>query len=276
MVMQVLVLAVQNAVPYEQLGVATSGATLFRSIGGSLGTAILGAIFTQRLDDALAGGSAPADIGALDPSAVSQLPAAARDAFISAFTDALGLVFVVAAGVMAVAFLFTWLLEERPLRTTVATAGMGEAFATPEDPSSVRTVATELSRLVGREGAAEFVRRTTARSGLEVTPLESWLLVRTATDGTLDVRGVAESNEIDLERVRDGCRELHRRGMLTDAGDAETGLTVDGAAAVDALADARRGALEDLADDWSPREHPELAEFIERLSEDLAGDAPRA
>ena len=51
LVMQVLVLAVQNAVPYEQLGVATSGATLFRSIGGSLGTAILGAIFANRLAD---------------------------------------------------------------------------------------------------------------------------------------------------------------------------------------------------------------------------------
>src|SRR6201746_1682448 len=49
MVMPVLVLAVQNAVPYEMLGVATSGSTLFRSIGGSLGTAILGAIFSGRL-----------------------------------------------------------------------------------------------------------------------------------------------------------------------------------------------------------------------------------
>src|SRR5256885_11253766 len=49
MVMQVLVLATQNAVPYDQLGVATSGATLFRSIGGSLGTAVLGAIFTAKL-----------------------------------------------------------------------------------------------------------------------------------------------------------------------------------------------------------------------------------
>jgi Na+/melibiose symporter-like transporter len=49
MVMQVLVLAVQNAVDYSDLGVATSGATLFRSIGGSLGTAVLGAIFSNRL-----------------------------------------------------------------------------------------------------------------------------------------------------------------------------------------------------------------------------------
>src|SRR5215213_8501082 len=49
LVMQVLVLAVQNAVPYSMLGVATSGSTLFRSIGGSLGTAVLGAVFSGRL-----------------------------------------------------------------------------------------------------------------------------------------------------------------------------------------------------------------------------------
>jgi hypothetical protein len=276
MVMQVLVLAVQNAVPYEQLGVATSGATLFRSVGGSLGTAILGAIFTNRLDHLLSRGPASGDIGTLDPSAVSELPAAARNAFISAFTDALGLVFLIAAGVMAVAFLLAWLLEERPLRTTVATTGVGTAFATPEDPDSVRTIAAELSRLVGREGAADFVRRTTARSGVDVTPLQTWLLVRAASDGTLDVPDVAETSHLPEEQVRDACRELHRRGMLTEDGDAGTGLTADGAAAVDALANARRGALEELAADWSPSEHPELAEFIERLSEDLAGDAPRA
>ncbi len=48
-VMQVLVLVVQNAVPYSELGVATSGATFFRSIGGSFGTAIFGAIFSNVL-----------------------------------------------------------------------------------------------------------------------------------------------------------------------------------------------------------------------------------
>ena len=48
-VMQVLVLIVQNAVPYSELGVATSGATFFRSIGGSFGAAIFGAIFSNVL-----------------------------------------------------------------------------------------------------------------------------------------------------------------------------------------------------------------------------------
>ena len=55
LVMQVLVLAVQNAVDYADLGVATSSASLFRSMGGSLGTAALGAVFTARLTTELAG-----------------------------------------------------------------------------------------------------------------------------------------------------------------------------------------------------------------------------
>jgi EmrB/QacA subfamily drug resistance transporter len=247
MVMPVLVLAVQNSVPYEQLGVATSGATLFRSIGGSLGTAILGAVFTAQL-----GGAGQQDI--------------------DAFTDAIGTVFVVAAAVIALAFALAWLLEERPLRTTVTT-GMHEAFATPEYPDSVRTVARELSLLVGRDGAAEFVRRATARAGLDVSPLESWLLVRAADEGTLDVAGVAESNGLEEARVRDGCDELRRRGLLIES-DGTTGLTADGAAAVDALARARTAALRDLASEWTPEEHPELVEFIERLSRDLAEPAP--
>jgi hypothetical protein len=250
--------------------VATSGATLC----GSIGTAILGTIFTNRLDDLLASGPATGDVGTLDPSALNRLPATQHDAFVAAFTDALSLVFTVAAGVVAVAFLLSWLLEERPLRTTVATAGMHEAFATPEHPDSVRTVARELSRLVGREGARDFVSRTTARSGLGLSTLEGWVLVRTATDRILDVPVVAETNELAVDEVRDACRSLHRRGLLTDAGDA-TGLTADGAAAVDALAVGRRGALTEMAAEWEPHAHPELALFIERLSEDLAVEAPR-
>src|SRR4051812_24014727 len=69
MVMQVLVLAVQNSVPYEQLGGAPWGAPLSPSIGGPLGPAVLGAVFTNRLADALTGtlpANAAARLGSLD------------------------------------------------------------------------------------------------------------------------------------------------------------------------------------------------------------------
>ena len=77
LVMQVLVIAVQNAVDYADLGVATSGATLFRLIGGSLGTAALGAIFSTRLtanlERLLPAGSA-ASSTQMSPQAIAALP----------------------------------------------------------------------------------------------------------------------------------------------------------------------------------------------------------
>jgi EmrB/QacA subfamily drug resistance transporter len=101
MVVQVLVLAVQNAVPYEMLGVATSGSTLFRSIGGSLGTAVLGAIFTGRLRaDLPGGGGAAAGAGGLNPAAIKRLPPVQHEAFIAAFTDAW--LTVLWAGILAI------------------------------------------------------------------------------------------------------------------------------------------------------------------------------
>ena len=65
--MQVLIIAVQNAVDYKDLGAATSGATFFRSIGGSFGTSVFGAMFS----DVLAGDIAPALHGVPLPSGIS-------------------------------------------------------------------------------------------------------------------------------------------------------------------------------------------------------------
>ena len=83
MVMPVLTLAVQNTVEFRHMGVATSGATLFRSIGGSLGVAAFGALFSHGLQSrvmaALPAGTALPP--ALGPAAVHQLPDAVRDAY---------------------------------------------------------------------------------------------------------------------------------------------------------------------------------------------------
>ena len=184
--MQVLVLAVQNAVDYAQLGVATSGATLFRSMGGALGTAVLGAIFTRRLDDELAGSPAAGVQGTLDPSGVARLPDELRTLYTSAFTDALTTVFLVAAAIVFVAFLLSWMIEERPLRQTVETAGVGEAFASPSSGDSLRELMSELARLVGRDRARAFIERTVAAAGLDLAPGTAWLLVRGAEGMPLD------------------------------------------------------------------------------------------
>src|ERR1019366_6368329 len=94
LVMQVVVLAGQNAVEYRDLGVATSGATLFRSIGGSVGTAVLGSIFSNRLSAELSSSlpaSARGSLGAggsvtLDTAKLARLPAPIHTIFLTAFT----------------------------------------------------------------------------------------------------------------------------------------------------------------------------------------------
>lgn len=120
MVMQVLILAVQNSVDLRHMGVATSGATLFRSIGGSIGVSVFGALFSHsllgRLSSDFAQGAA-----SLSPAAVHALPAAQQQAYLLAFSGAMHGVFLVASGIAGVAFGLSWLLKEVPLRKAVGT-----------------------------------------------------------------------------------------------------------------------------------------------------------
>jgi hypothetical protein len=132
--MQVLVLVVQNDAPARDVGVATSTATFFRSMGGSLGVALFGA-FASRLAGELT--ALPAEVAArlsggvdISPDEVHALPPVVRHDFLLAFVDALQPVFVVGAALTAVAFGLSWLLREVPLRATdhpAADLAAGEA-----------------------------------------------------------------------------------------------------------------------------------------------------
>lgn len=118
MVMQVLVLAVQNVVPFKHIGVATSGATLFRSIGGSVGVATFGAIFSNGLQTRLAN-ALPANTElprSMGPAMVHQLPATMRDVYLNAFAGSMHVVFLVASAVVVLAFALSWFMQDRPLR----------------------------------------------------------------------------------------------------------------------------------------------------------------
>ena len=122
-VMQVLILAVQNAVPPADIGAGTSAATFFRSIGGSFGTAVFGALMSARLTSELTAsfpGDAAGQIsesvtgGGLD--ALAQLPADVVAAVQDAFAQAIAATFLVATPVMALAFVFALFLREEPLK----------------------------------------------------------------------------------------------------------------------------------------------------------------
>lgn len=118
LVMQVLVLAVQNSVSSSQYGVATSGVTLFRSIGGAIGVALFGAVFTHVLQSGLMaripeGTELPRE---MNPTAIHHLPDALRLDYLDAFGSAIHAVFLMAAGIMVLAFVLSWFLREAPLR----------------------------------------------------------------------------------------------------------------------------------------------------------------
>ena len=121
-VMQVLVTIVQNAVPQSELGVATSAATFFRSIGGSFGTAIFGAIFSNvligNLSSHLHGISLPQGFSSADvtPAVLSHLSAAVRDGFVAGYAESIQTVFLIAVPIAALAFVATWFIPQLELR----------------------------------------------------------------------------------------------------------------------------------------------------------------
>ena len=124
MVMQVLVLAVQNAVPPREMGVATSGSIMFRQIGGSVGIAAFGAIFANQLSRNLARTLPPGVRGptSATPKAVNALPPHVHALYVHAFSNALHPVFLVGAAVSGVSFLLSLFLTEVPLRRTTEPA----------------------------------------------------------------------------------------------------------------------------------------------------------
>ena len=222
-------------------------------MGGSLGTAVLGAIFTNRLTDELAGSPA-ADVGSgsIDPSALQDLPAAVRDGYTGAFTDALSTVFLVAAAIVLVAFLLSWWIEERPLRQTVETAGVGEAFASPTDGTRCNELTRELGRLVGRERTRAFIERTVDAAGLDLPPGPAWLLVQGEEGLPIgDPEAIAAGRPFDAAVARDLLAELAGRGLI--AGDE---LTEAGHATAARLIGARRDCLHSLIADWQPGRRP--------------------
>ena len=130
--MQTIVIALQNAVDFKDLGIATSSNTFFRSLGGAFGTAIFGTILSQQIGKNLEAGfrelalTNPDEIAKLDPSvisslqsnteAISTLPVDTQNTVLTAFMDSFQVVFWVAVPVMVIGFFFALFLREKPLQ----------------------------------------------------------------------------------------------------------------------------------------------------------------
>ncbi|MCX5081446.1 DHA2 family efflux MFS transporter permease subunit [Streptomyces sp. NPDC056121] len=285
LVMQVLVLIVQNAVSYEDLGVATSGATFFRSIGASFGVAIFGTIFASRLGDklthALAGRSLPpgVDVNALqsDPRGIGELPPALRGPVLHAFASSITDVFLYAAPVALVAFALAWFLREDKLRGSVTAPDATETLASnPVQRSSHDEVARALSVLGTREGRREIYEKITERAGYDLLPASSWLLLRIKRYGWAEPSALAEHSAVPLPVIIAATRQVEGRRLATREG-LDLVLTDEGREVAARLSASREESLAELLGDWWGPDRPtDLSKLVEELNAELCGsDAER-
>ncbi|MFD5708873.1 MFS transporter [Streptomyces pharetrae] len=138
LVMPVLILAVQNSVRPADLGTATSANNYFRQIGGSVGAAIFGTLFADRLTDSLrdhlparAGAAELPDPESITPELVHALPPALRDGYIQAYADAMPRIFLYLVPVLVLGLLIACFLKERPLVSHNAPATAPETMPAP-------------------------------------------------------------------------------------------------------------------------------------------------
>ncbi|MGW3435748.1 DHA2 family efflux MFS transporter permease subunit [Streptomyces bacillaris] len=282
LVMQVLVLVVQNAVSYQDLGVATSGATFFRSIGASFGVAIFGTVFTNRLigqlDSALAGRSVPpgadADRLAADPRAIQMLPADLRPTILEAYSTSITDVFLYAAPVVLVAFVLAWFLREDKLRGSVTAPDTSQTFASnPVERSSYDECARALSVLATREGRREIYEKITARAGYDLLPAASWLLLRIKRHGTVEPARLAEVAPVPLRIITEAARQVEERGLARREG-LQMILTDAGGEAVVRLSQAREDSLAELLGDWWGPDRPtDLVKLVAELTAEVSGSS---
>ncbi|MFG2927541.1 DHA2 family efflux MFS transporter permease subunit [Streptomyces achromogenes] len=280
LVMQVLVLIVQNAVPYEDLGVATSGATFFRSIGASFGVAIFGTVFASRLGDKLAdafrGVRLPPGVGAdalkSDPRGIAALPPAPRQAALHAYASAITDVFLYAAPVALLGFLLAWFLKEDRLRASVTAPDVSETIPpNPVHRSSHDECCRALSVLGTREGRREIYRKIIERAGYDLLPAAGWLLLRIRRYGSVEPGMLAERSAVPLQAVMAAARQVEERRLAERRG-LDLVLTDTGREVAERLAAAREQSLAELLGDWwEPGRPADLTRLVHDLTGELCG-----
>jgi EmrB/QacA subfamily drug resistance transporter len=151
-IMQNTMLVTQNSVELRDMGAASGSVTLFRTVGGSLGVALLGSIYTSRLKDSLAerlGSKAGHEMTSgggihATPAVLHTLPAPVRDAFEAGVTSGLHGTVVGGAVLAFAGFVFAWFIREVPLRSGASApapsggAGTGGRHATRAGREPVR------------------------------------------------------------------------------------------------------------------------------------------
>jgi hypothetical protein len=177
----VLILIVQNTSSFDDLGVATSGVTFFRTIGSSFGAAIFGSLFTNFLHSRIgpaiaASGASPA--AASSPEALHRLPRAMAAPIVGAYASSLTQVFLWAVPVALVGLTLALCLREVPLRDIGnRAADMGDGFAMPTTQTPEELLETAIPRLLRGEPGMRL-RSIAMRPDCQLDVAELWALLQ--------------------------------------------------------------------------------------------------
>ncbi len=274
MVMQILVMAVQNAVAYEQLGVATSGTTLFRSIGGAVGAALFGGIFNYTLQTKISATLPEAAAKLTDPAAIATLSEPLRSTYLELFVESLHPVFLTAALLAFVAFLLSFAIEEVPLRTSIEPKPMSDPFQMPRDATSLEELKRIVARVTARENRWSVYQRSAERLNIPLEPDEFWLLARIG-----EREDQAEKAELAKRLAGDPHRSriferLASAGMARKISAGSIELTEQGSAAYDRLVRQREEDLKKMLADWDRNEHPDVRAMMRELAKSFASSPP--
>jgi EmrB/QacA subfamily drug resistance transporter len=273
MVMQILVMAVQNAVPYERLGVATSGTTLFRSIGGSVGAALFGGIFASVLEAKIAAAVPEAAAALSDPASIAKLAEPLRSTYLALFVDALHPVFYTASVLALISFFLSLAIREVPLRTSIAPEAVSDAFQMPRDATSLDELKRIVTRMTARENRWRVYQRSATRIGLALEPDELWLLARIGENyGRADPDVLARLHVSEQQRASLLAR-LAAAGMAAET-DGLVELTPLGRESYQKLLRRREEDLRDMLADWDRNEHPDVKAMLRELAKSFAGTPP--
>ena len=241
---QMLIIAVQNAVEYHDLGVATASATLFRLVGGSLGTTLLGAVLATRLLET------------------------------KSLLAPLGTVFFVASAVAFFGLLLSFLLPERRLRETIAAAGerdfCGHAFALPQNSDSRALLLPGLAVLADRAVRRGYIDAIVKRASADVSIEAAWLLMQIERKPGMSTYRIGRKGKVDPLKLQTSTAELLDKSLIapTSANDVYR-LSQAGCEIYNRLAAVRREHLAEVWAEWSLKEREDVAATLRHLTHEL-------
>lgn len=224
--MQVLVLIVQNTSNFEDLGVATSGVSFFRTIGSSFGAAIFGSLFanflSSRLTAALAATGASRD-AVSSPGALHRQPPAVAEPIVRAYAESLSQVFLWAAPVAAVGFVLALFLREVPLRDIHNSAvDLGDGFGMPSSETPERLLENAIARMLRGEPGVRL-RSIALRPDCRLDVAGLWAVLRVNRYaqffGTARLTDIGDNLQIPFEVLEPTFNRLAAGGYVVRDGD---------------------------------------------------------